>query len=120
MSRILDPRQYIFSYFYQPTYFYITGVFLSAEISGDMHFDNDEEFTYKKNYGTDLLWVATHEAGHSLGLEHSAEQNAVMYPWYQGGLGDFDLRHDDIVGIQTLYGKISSCISYFFFKYSAH
>eukprot|EP00794_Sanderia_malayensis_P006072 gene6072-6774_t len=73
-------------------------------ISGDIHFDNDEDFTYKKNYGTDLLWVATHEAGHSLGLEHSNVQAAVMYPWYQGGLGDFNLRHDDIVGIQTLYG----------------
>jgi len=49
--------------------------------------------------------VATHEAGHSLGLEHSREQDAIMYPWYQGTRDkNFDLRYDDIAGIQALYG----------------
>ena len=74
-------------------------------IGGDIHFDDDEEFTVDKTYGTDLLWVATHEAGHSLGLEHSNVQDAVMYPWYQGDGGEFSLRYDDIIGIQTLYGE---------------
>ena len=70
-----------------------------------MHFDNDETFTYKKNYGSDIMWVTVHEAGHSLGLEHSYEKSAIMYAWYQGGYkGDFDLTPDDIRGIQHLYG----------------
>ena len=74
---------------------------------GDVHFDNDEEFTDRKNYGYDLSWVATHEIGHSLGLEHSYHRNAVMYPWYDSkNTGKkFDLTYDDKIGIQTLYGK---------------
>ena len=79
----------------------------SLASSGDIHFDDDEEFTYGKSYGTDVLWVAVHEAGHSLGLEHSRELDAVMYPWYSGSKGqNFDLRPDDVAGIQVLYGSI--------------
>ena len=71
-----------------------------------MHFDDDEDFTYKSTSGTDVFWVAVHEAGHSLGLEHSPVLEAVMYPWYKGNTGgEFDLREDDILGIQALYGE---------------
>ncbi len=70
-----------------------------------MHFDNDENFVIQSPSGTDLLWVAVHEIGHSLGLEHSNVQGAIMYPWYQGYKGDFDLTNDDQAGIQALYGK---------------
>ena len=45
-----------------------------------------------------------HEFGHSLGLAHSSEQGALMYPWYQGYVPDFELPRDDILGIQQLYG----------------
>lgn len=75
-------------------------------IGGDIHFDNDENFTYGKSTGTDVLWVAVHEAGHSLGLEHSQKLDAVMYPWYRGTTGnDFGLTSDDVKGIEALYGK---------------
>ena len=74
-------------------------------ISGDVHFDNDENFVYKKQGGTDILWVAVHELGHSLGLEHTNIKGSVMYPWYQGYKPDFDLQPDDIAGIRYLYGK---------------
>lgn len=51
--------------------------------------------------------MAVHEAGHSLGLEHSNLKDAVMYPWYKGPLAtDFDLRPDDINGVQALYGQL--------------
>ena len=74
-------------------------------MSGDIHFDDDEEFTVKSKYGKNLLWVATHEIGHSIGMEHSNVRDAVMYPWYTAYKPGFNLRYDDIHGIQSLYGK---------------
>ncbi|XP_022103715.1 matrix metalloproteinase-2-like [Acanthaster planci] len=73
--------------------------------NGDAHFDEDEEFTVASPDGTNLFIVAAHEFGHSLGLAHSSEQGALMYPWYQGYVPDFQLPRDDILGIQQLYGK---------------
>eukprot|EP00795_Rhopilema_esculentum_P007741 gene7741-13574_t len=74
-------------------------------LAGDAHFDDDEIFTLRTAQGTNFYWVALHEFGHSLGLEHSNHREAIMYPWYQGYKGDdVDLRSDDILGIQTLYG----------------
>ena len=32
--------------------------------------------------GVNFLYVATHELGQSLGLSHSSDPNAVMYPTY--------------------------------------
>lgn len=67
--------------------------------------------------GTNLFYVAAHEFGHSLGLSHSKDPNALMYPVYR----KFDpsvllLHHDDITGIQYLYGKskffINFCLSF--------
>ena len=47
-----------------------------------------------------------HEAGHSLGLEHSPVQEAVMYPYVtENFAGKFELRQDDTLGIQALYGE---------------
>ena len=74
-------------------------------LSGDVHFDDDEEYTYKSQRGKNLLWVATHELGHSLGLEHSRNRDAVMYPWYTAYNENMKLLDDDILGIQTLYGE---------------
>lgn len=31
--------------------------------SGDIHFDDDENYTYQSSRGRNLLWVATHELG---------------------------------------------------------
>ena len=73
-------------------------------IAGDVHFDDDEDFRIGTPKGTDLLWVATHEIGHSLGLEHSNQLGAIMYPWYQGYKKDFKLQPDDASGIRALYG----------------
>ena len=70
-----------------------------------MHFDDDETYVIGKSIGTNLLWVATHEIGHSLGLDHSDKKGAIMFPWYQGYKKDFDLTYDDIGGIVALYGK---------------
>lgn len=51
-----------------------------------------------------LFRVAAHELGHSLGLAHSTDIGALMYPSYMFS-GDVQLAQDDINGIQALYGE---------------
>ncbi|EDO38641.1 predicted protein, partial [Nematostella vectensis] len=72
---------------------------------GVVHFDEDEDFTDGTSEGMNLLWVATHEFGHSLGLRHTDVQDAVMFPYYTGYEPGFDLKADDIAGIRALYGE---------------
>uniref|UniRef100_A0A8C5K2V0 Matrix metallopeptidase 7 n=2 Tax=Jaculus jaculus TaxID=51337 RepID=A0A8C5K2V0_JACJA len=75
-------------------------------LGGDAHFDKDEYWTDGSSLGINFLVAATHELGHSLGLAHSSDPEAVMYPTYgNGDLLDFSLAEDDIKGIQRLYGK---------------
>ncbi|XP_076472824.1 collagenase 3-like [Babylonia areolata] len=73
-----------------------------GDIDGDMHIDNEEDWSSAKTKEvSDLYLVATHELGHSLGLSHSRDPDALMYPYY--GLTD-RLGRDDIKAIQSLYG----------------
>ncbi len=44
--------------------------------------------------------MATHEFGHSLGLEHTDVTTAVMHPIHEYS-SDFNLDKDDIDGIQV-------------------
>ncbi|KAM8741713.1 collagenase 3-like [Acanthopagrus schlegelii] len=74
-------------------------------LGGDAHFDEDETFTFRSNTGYVLFMVAAHEFGHSLGLSHSDDPGALMYPTYSYIDPDsFALPRDDINGIQSLYG----------------
>ncbi|KAI5766540.1 MMP3 [Gulo gulo luscus] len=75
-------------------------------IFGDTHFDDDERWT-RDTSGTNLFLVAAHELGHSLGLFHSADPRALMYPVYSvdTDLARFRLSQDDVDGIQSLYGS---------------
>mgnify|MGYP001563417339 FL=1 len=83
---------------------YAGGSFL---IEGDVHFDADEGWSTDPHLGYNLLWVATHELGHSLGLDHITPPPGyvgplpIMYPYYQEGpivLTDLDKQ-----AITTLY-----------------
>lgn len=55
-----------------------------------------------------LFLVAAHEFGHSLGLSHSSDPGALMYPNYAfNEPSTYALPQDDINGIQALYGKVT-------------
>jgi matrix metalloproteinase-14 (membrane-inserted) len=69
---------------------------------GDAHFDDDEKWTLSGKVGTNLMSVAIHEFGHSLGLAHSPEKKAIMYASYTG---QTHLGSDDSAAIVALYGK---------------
>ncbi|XP_001362711.4 stromelysin-1 [Monodelphis domestica] len=75
------------------------------KINGDVHLDDDEKWT-EDTTGINLFLTAAHEFGHSLGLLHSSDTAALMYPVYNSNtdLTRFRLSQDDIDGIQSLYG----------------
>ncbi|KAJ8257149.1 hypothetical protein COCON_G00193010 [Conger conger] len=72
---------------------------------GDTHFDDDEPWSLSRR-GVNLLLVAAHEFGHALGLDHSRDRKALMFPTYQYTDTDgYQLPEDDRNGAQALYGS---------------
>ena len=71
-----------------------------------LHFDDDERWVDSATQDVDLLTVAAHEIGHTLGLGHSDDPNALMYAAYSGP--HRSLGRDDITGIEGLYGMASA------------
>uniref|UniRef100_A0A914ZEM2 Peptidase metallopeptidase domain-containing protein n=2 Tax=Parascaris univalens TaxID=6257 RepID=A0A914ZEM2_PARUN len=74
---------------------------------GDVHFDEEELWSPSKSvgHGIDLYAVAVHEIGHSLGLKHSQNHEAIMAPFYQTYDGNsLHLQKDDMRALVHLYG----------------
>ena len=61
----------------------ILGHAFFPEFGGSAHFDADEYWTSKSASGVNLYQVAVHEFGHSLGLEHSENYDAIMAPFFR-------------------------------------
>ena len=73
-----------------------------GSFAGHMHFDEGENWSLTGSGGTfDLETVALHEVGHLLGLAHSSDPNAIMFPTYSGVRRA--LGQDDLDGIRRLY-----------------
>ncbi|KAM7279887.1 hypothetical protein ACFE04_007021 [Oxalis oulophora] len=71
---------------------------------GNTHFDGDENWsTEPRSDEMDLESVAVHEIGHLLGLAHTTDPKAIMYPIIDQGIIKRDLSQDDIDGIHFLY-----------------
>ncbi|CAB1348043.1 unnamed protein product [Coregonus sp. 'balchen'] len=98
---------------------------------GDTHFDDDETWTLSQrgnhlntqqylrhsvarltdstdshvmSSGVNLLLMAAHEFGHALGLDHSRDRRALMFPTYQYvNTNGYTLPDDDRRGVQVLY-----------------
>jgi hypothetical protein len=71
-----------------------------------LHFDDDEQWVDSDSQDVDLETVAAHEIGHTLGLAHSDDPQALMFPSYSGP--HRSLGQDDIAGIQNIYGASSA------------
>ena len=77
-----------------------------GNLAGDAQFDEFEKWTVEIPTGInkiDLVTVAAHEFGHSLGLRHSSISNSLMFPSYSGPQRYLD--NDDINGIKKIYGS---------------
>ncbi|XP_067890527.1 matrix metalloproteinase-20-like [Heterodontus francisci] len=73
-------------------------------LGADAHFDDSEKWTTEDD-GINLFLVAGHEFGHSLGLDHSEDNKALMFPFYSYVETEgYTLPSDDVKGIQSLYG----------------
>ncbi|KAH8488380.1 hypothetical protein H0E87_024158 [Populus deltoides] len=78
--------------------------------SGRFHLDARETWAIdfdleKSKVAVHLESVAVHEIGHLLGLGHSSDEKAVMYPSLKPRKKKLDLSVDDIQGVQALYGS---------------
>src|SRR3954454_21584768 len=70
--------------------------------AGDMFFNTSQSWQIN---GTtyDLMTVAVHELGHAIGMGHSSDSTAAMYPAYNGTKEA--VNTDDTSGIRTIYNS---------------
>jgi uncharacterized protein (TIGR03382 family) len=81
-----------------------TGEIYDADMAINTHEYHVTDVDPVPKDGYDLESIITHEAGHFLGLAHSDNHQAVMYPTYNAGATNMrNLTQDDITGICDVY-----------------
>jgi pentapeptide MXKDX repeat protein len=77
-----------------------------GRIAGDVEFDSMEKWEVGNSLGNaafDLVWVAAHEIGHALGLDHSSNPSAVLYPSVSPSKSFQGLSSADVVAVRSIY-----------------
>lgn len=72
--------------------------------SGDIHFNNNVNWSLSSNNGISLFHTALHEIGHAIGLSHSINETSIMYPFYITRDDDFKLN-DSFVDVNLIKYK---------------
>lgn len=75
--------------------------FNGGTLAGDIVMNTAVNWSVSTGY--DLLSVAIHEFGHSLGMDHSTIYSTAMYAYYTGMKQS--LAPDDVAGIRSIYGE---------------
>ncbi|XP_022134258.1 metalloendoproteinase 3-MMP-like [Momordica charantia] len=76
-----------------------------APTDGRLHLDGDDRYAVGAVPGNfDTSSVVVHEIGHIMGLGHSNDPQAIMYPYINDGVVKATLQQDDLNGIRALYG----------------
>lgn len=84
----------------------------TESIAGDVHYEEAERWTNNPNAtpGIDLESVALHEIGHTLGIDHSDDPNAIMFFQINEPIKRV-LSADDTAAVQGLYGEPKEVIA---------
>ncbi|XP_011883627.1 PREDICTED: matrilysin-like, partial [Vollenhovia emeryi] len=80
----------------------------APDFTSEVHVDKTEQWYIYLDVGPqnkyNLLYVLTHEIGHSLGLDHSHDTTSIMYSFIPDSTFPVTLNTEDIINIQNLYG----------------
>ena len=91
------------TFFYSSKGAFLPGVVVRLEDPAQIPLTNvSGTYTYS-GHTTTLQQVSDHEIGHALGMAHSTDSNAIMYPIL--GLSNPTLDNSDILGIEALYSN---------------